>query len=370
MLYFDYNSTSPISKIAKQRIIECADLPLNPSSIHQYGRKAKLILEESRIKIAKMLGLDLRAMDYELTFCSSATEANNIVMLGYAADKILVSATEHPSILKLSQRKEYVNILPVDSNGIVSLVEMEEWLKKNQGQKVVVAIMMANNETGIIQPIDKISKLVHDYGGALHCDMVQVPGKTEFDISKLDIDFITISSHKIGGPLGIGALVHKNKYKLESILIGGGQEKGLRSGTENTFAAVGFEAAAELISDDNYKEEIYRIKELRDYFEDKIRSIADVIIIGENSARLVNTSMINMPGKNSKIQLIRFDMHNIAVSAGSACSSGKVENSHVLRAMSVKDEISQNCIRYSFGSGTNKEDIDKLVEIWSEIYHS
>jgi cysteine desulfurase len=370
MLYLDHNATTPILSQVQEAMIPILSQPLNPSSIHSCGRIAKAIIEEARGSIARMMGLDLRKNGYGLIFTSSGTEANNLMMKGYCHsslrgdDRILVSSIEHHSILRHSEYNSNIDILEVDSNGIVKIDLLEEWLARNNGG--LVSIMLANNETGVIQPIKQISSLVHKYNGLLHSDCIQVIGKIALDLIDCDIDFVTISGHKFGGALGAGALIYRNKYSIAPQIIGGGQERGTRAGTENVAAIASMGAAAEYHLSWNGRS---CVSNLRDLFESRIASLCqDVQIFGKDVPRLPNTSMLTMPGVPASKQLIAFDMAGIALSSGSACSSGKVKASHVLGAMGVDPEIADWAIRVSFGSGNTESDVDRLVDTWITIW--
>lgn len=367
MIYCDYNSTSPVLPECISAMTEAMATPLNPSSVHTFGRDAKTMIEVARSDIASMLGINLRKDQYTIVFTSSATEANNLIMRNFdyhvasSKGKILVSSTEHISILRHKEYNNNIDILPVDSNGIISMRMLEEWLVQNQGEANLVSIMLANNETGVVQPIKEITAMVHKYGVLMHSDCVQGPGKIKCDILDLDVDFASISAHKFGGPLGAAALVYKTGRNLLPQILGGGQERGIRAGTENIPAIVGFGVAA--------KKHTHQTSRLRDIFEAEITNIcSDAIIFCKASPRLPNTSMIHMPNVPANVQIISFDMKGIAVSSGSACSSGKVKISHVLTAMGAPDKIADCAIRFSFGPSTTERDVAILISTWQEIY--
>jgi len=363
LLYCDYNATSPLLYDVKEAMLDIIDQPLNPSSVHLYGRNAKTIIENARNDIAIMMGVSLRNDQYDLVFTASATEANNLVISNFIKNRILIASTEHISILRHQEYSDNVDILPVNNIGIVDIDKLELWLKQNPGPSNLVSIMFANNETGVLQPIKEIVSLVHQYESLIHSDCVQMPGKMQCDILDLGLDFVSITAHKFGGPLGAAALIYKSQYHLRPQMIGGGQERGIRAGTENVLAITGFAKAANMAQPQNSM--------MRDFFEDEIMDICkSAIIFGKDAPRLPNTSMIYMPDIPANLQVIKFDMQGIAVSSGSACSSGKVKISHVLTAMGVVEEVANCAIRFSFGPKIKKTDIIRLVNIWRNIYQT
>lgn len=362
-IYCDYNSTTPILPEVHSAMMDLSCIPLNPSSIHFYGRHAKSLVEEARISILEMLGIDTRKDQYRLAFTSSATEANNLIISNFINNRVISSSIEHPSILKYAEYHKNIHILPVDQNGVVDLEDLEKLLKENTEAPTLVSIMLANNETGVIQPIKDIANIVHQYGALIHSDCVQSPTKMACNIEDLGVDFMSISAHKFGGPLGAAALIYKSISNIEPQILGGGQERGVRSGTQNVPAIVGFGIAAKLCNIQSNK--------LRNLFELKIQEICDeIIIFGQNTPRIPNTSMVYMPNVPANIQLIKFDISNICVSTGSACSSGVTKPSHVLLSMGIPIDIVNCSIRYSFGQETTIEDINKVVDIWKQIYTS
>lgn len=362
MIYLDYNSTSIMVDEAKAAMMNCTSSPLNPSSIHSFGRKAKALMEDARGGVMSLLGQEIYKSDYSLIFTASGTEANNLMLYNFSAGRILISAAEHVSILKHLEYKNNIDLLQLDSDGLVRMDLLEKWLEQNQGSNNLVSIMLANNETGVIQPIKKIADLVHKYGTLLHSDIAQAAGKIEVDIALLGLDFATLSGHKFGGPIGGAGLIHKTKYHIRAQILGGGQEKSSRSGTENVAAIVGFGAAARKSKID-LRHNMQHMKELRDMLESKIKTV----VLGDKAERLPNTSMMVMPGVLAAQQLIAFDMRGIAVSSGAACSSGKVKSSHVLKAMGVEEKIADSAIRISFGPHNKKEDVERFVKAWKEI---
>ncbi|WP_353272280.1 cysteine desulfurase family protein [Wolbachia endosymbiont (group A) of Urophora cardui] len=361
-VYADYNATAPISENVKKSIFEVLlKQTLNPSSLHKRGQEARKILQDARDNIRDALGVP---SDKEIVFTSGATEANNLVMRGIAGYLHVISAIEHPSILN-SACNPY--IIPVNQEGIVDFLELEKILSELKGNKAIVSVMMANNETGVIQPVKEIAEIAHKFGAICHTDTAQSVGKIKVNMEDLGVDLLTLSAHKFGGIAGSGVLIFNKELAIEPIIIGGGQEKGFRGGTENIVAIAGLSAALQNIPDLLLKMD--EVKELRDQLECELLNLAsDIRIFGKNSKRLPNTSFIYMPGVKSDVQLMHFDLNHIAVSNGSACSSGKVEPSHVLLAMGATKEQAECSIRISIGPETKPQDIKKIVDCWYNIY--
>ncbi len=355
-IYLDYNSTVPVLQEVVEAVLPIYSQPYNASSIHSYGRDASRIIGESRRKIATAIG----AEGAEIVFTSSGTEANNMAMncLG-DVDNIIISAIEHLSLLRPAKLKNAI-LIPVDNHGLVIIDELKKILSEVEG-KSLVSVMLANNETGVIQPVKEIAELVYSYSGYFHCDASQAFGKIAVGFSDINADMMTISAHKIGGIQGAAALIFKKGLEVVSQIKGGGQESGYRAGTENIAAIVGFGVAAENIKIGD--------SSLRDYLENEIISFAhDNVIFGKNVDRLPNTSYITMRNVTGETQSIAFDIEGIAVSSGSACSSGTVNKSHVLDAMGIDGDIAANAVRVSMGRETTKEEIDKFISVWKDIY--
>lgn len=363
MVYLDHNSTTPLSSKAKQAMLGLACQPLNPSSIHGQGRNAKFILEEARSSILESFGFN---QNYNLLFTSSGTEANNLVMKNFYAAEILISAIEHLSIYAHQKYNPAVKIIKVDRYGLLDLEHLESLLQ-SASPKALISVMYVNNETGVIQNLHDVISIAKNFQALVHSDFSQVPGKINFQHAKgYDLDFITISGHKFGGPLGCAGLFYKKNLQLAPEIIGGGQEKGLRSGTENVFGAVGLAAAAQEIAD---LEHLAYVKNLRDSLEQNLISYCpDAQIVSKDAARVCNTSMIMMPNVASVAQLVQFDLKGFAVSSGSACSSGKVDTSHVLLAMSYTLEQANNAIRISLSRHNTAYEIDAFCQTWKEIH--
>ncbi|RTK92258.1 MAG: cysteine desulfurase [Rickettsiales bacterium] len=367
MIYLDHNATTPLHKAVKSKMDEYCHLPLNPSSVHANGRLAKALIEQARKHIANLVGVEEYGRDYQITFTSSGTESNNLILSNYLDGEIFISSIEHLSIYAFTKLYPNVTIIDVDENGILNLEHIESRLAQSKMKKKLVSVMLANNETGILQPVKEIAAIAHKYGAQMHSDCVQAIGKIDINIADLDLDFATISSHKFGGPTGVGALVRKANFHLNPMIIGGGQERSLRSGSENVLAILGFGEAANIASQELIERQTH-MSMLRDKLETElINNCYNIEIVGKNTKRLPNTSLIITNGKTAEIQLIAFDMKNIAISAGSACSSGKVGKSHVLSAMGYSSEKVACGIRISLGYSNTLDDINHFLEIYKEL---
>jgi cysteine desulfurase len=362
-VYLDHNAASLMLEEIRDKIGSMPKIPLNPSSVHQAGRLAKSYIEKARSSILSSVNADSNI--YNLVFTSSGTESNNTIIKSFQ-DKILItSKTEHLSVLSPIMQNENHILLDVDAFGYVSMNQLENILRDHPG-KCFVSIQLANNETGIIQDIKAISAICHKYDAIIHSDAIQAYGKTLLDITDLNLDIVTISSNKVGGPKATSAIIYKKNIEIARMMIGGGQEKGKRAGSENLEGIIGFGEFASQIENSIIKFE--HIKALRDMIEREISAISHNSIVGHKSNRLPNTSCILMPYKNSALQQIAFDLKNIAISSGAACSSGKITKSHVLEAMKI-DEAHINCaIRVSLGHNNTLDEAKLFVKTWKEIY--
>jgi len=354
MIYLDYNATAPMRPEVKAAMLEVIGEAMNPSSIHASGRKARKLVEGARQQV-------LQAVNAEnLIFCASGTEANNLALS--QADSIAVSAIEHDSVYKFPGEKVIIN---VTAQGIIDLADLKSKIE-NQKSKIV-SVMLANNETGIIQRVAEVAEIAHGYGALVHCDAVQGFGKIPLDFKALGVDMMTVSSHKTGGPVGAAALIHKPEIEIKPLMFGGGQEKNKRPGTENVAAIVGFGEITKYVPRGTSVSGLR--SPVTEYLESEIRMISsDIIIFGENTERLPNTSCIAMPGVESAVQLIHFDTNGICISTGAACSSGRVEVSRVLKSMGA-GAAAKNAIRISTGWATTRGEIDRFVEQWRKLYH-
>jgi cysteine desulfurase len=353
-IYLDYNATSPLLPAVAAKMEELALLPLNPSSVHKYGRQARKLVEDARKTLAEYLSV----WPNEIIFTASGTEANNLALKGIPDSCLLVAASEHSSVLNVARLRECSKYIPVDSNGLVKLDALVNELQLCNARPLV-SVMLVNNETGVIQPIREIAEIVHKHGGLLHCDAVQALGKMRFDFGSLGCDMLTVAAHKVGGPLGVGALVVRNDLVIQPQIIGGGQELRRRAGTENVPAIAGFGWTMEQLPDLSF------LAPLKAQMEQEILAKGcGARVMGAETERVLNTSSIIMPGVSSEVQLMNFDLVNICVSAGSACSSGRIEQSHVLIAMGCTDEEAGSAIRISMGWGTTAEDVSRFTQEW------
>jgi cysteine desulfurase len=356
--YLDHNATSPLRPEVREAVEAALSLQGNPSSVHAEGRAARAAVEQARAKVAALVG----ARPEDVIFTSGGTEANALALAAPAGEDswhCYLSAIEHPSVLAGGRfHPETTTLIPVSPDGVADLAVLAEKLEKHKpgGWRPLVSLMAANNETGAIQPVADAAQIVHESGGVLHSDAVQSAGRMPLDMGALGADMVTLSAHKIGGPKGIGALVLAEGVNVEPLIKGGGQERRRRAGTENVPGIVGFGVAAELAAAELSR--MTEIAELRDSLEEGVRGLAaDAVIFSDRVPRLPNTSAIAIPGVKAETMVIGLDLAGVAVSAGSACSSGKVEASHVLAAMGVAPELAQSAIRISLGFGTGNTDI-------------
>jgi cysteine desulfurase len=355
-VYLDYNATAPLRTQAHTRMLEVLAEPLNPSSVHRFGRDAKRHLEAARKTIADCIA----AWPNEITFTASGTEANATALKGVAGRRLLVSAAEHSSVLKSA---EGATRIPVDDRGLLDLAALEGLLQQ-EGGGALVSVMLANNETGVIQPVREIAQLCRRHGALLHCDAVQAFGKIPVDFGVLGVDMMTLSAHKCGGAVGAAALVVRRELAFTPLLAGGGQELGRRAGTENVAAIASFAAAAEAGQN---RDVMLALRQWLDAMEQDITE-AGGVVIARQSPRLPNTSCVAMPGVSNEVQLMDFDLKGFAVSAGSACSSGRIEGSHVLAAMGVEKPLVSSAIRISAGWGTGRQELLQFAEVWKSTH--
>lgn len=362
-IYLDFNATGMLRPEVREALISHLDQDGNPSSVHQRGRAARALLEQARDQVAQLAG----ASAAKIIFPSGGTEANNQAIRGVKAASILISATEHDSTIAAAYAAgAEVQEIPVGGEGLLDLKALEKALKSAK-KPVLVSVMLANNETGVIQPVGKIAEIAHRHGALMHSDAIQAAGKIPVDFEALDVDLMTLSAHKINSIGGAAALIFKPSVSLNPIIFGGGQEQGWRSGTENVAGIGAFGAAAELAHGE--LEKYSRISELRDYLEEEILTFCRAArVFGSGAPRLPNTSKILMPQVTAETQVMAFDLEGFCVSAGSACSSGKVKTSYVLRAMGAPDYQAGCAIRVSMGWQTTKADVTAFIAAWKRLY--
>jgi cysteine desulfurase len=367
-VYLDWNATAPLRQQARDAMAAASELYGNPSSVHAEGREARRLVEDARGTIAAATGVDLR----DVIFTSGGTEANALALSpglrrgsGLPAERLVVSAIEHASVLAGGHyRADQIESLGVTRSGLVDLDHLSELLAAGPA---LVSIMLANNETGAIQPVKESADIVHGAGGLLHVDAVQAFGKIPCNINLLMADLISVSAHKLGGPKGVGALVFAAGLSgLGAQLRGGGQEQGRRAGTENVPGILGFAAAAKAAML-TLEEDRNRVEQLRHRLETGLRKTRNLQVFSENAPRLPNTTLFSAPGLKAETAVIGFDLEGIAVSSGSACSSGKVQPSHVLQAMGFGPELARGAVRLSLGWTTGEEDIDRAVKAWRKL---
>ena len=363
--YFDWNATAPLRAEARAAMLAALGRPGNASSVHGEGRAARALVDAARRQVASLVGADAK----DVTFLSGATEAHALALQPGIADRLFVSAIEHPSVLAGGRfAPEQVEILAVDGNGIVVLDGLAHALEKSE--RPLVSVMLANNETGVVQPIADIARVVHGANGLLHVDAVQAAGRIPVDMRALGADLMSLSSHKLGGPQGAGALVARTGLSLTPTIRGGGQERGLRSGTENVAAIAGFGAAAEA-AHAALALDAQRMAALRDRLEAGLREATpDAVIFSAGVDRLPNTTLVALSGIKAETALIAFDLNGFAVSSGAACSSGKVAASHVLAAMGVEPALARSAIRISLGPTTTESEVERLLIAWKRLVPS
>ena len=356
-LYFDYNATAPLRDEARAAMLDVLGPPANASSVHGFGQSARHCIETARRQLAALCG----AMPEEVIFTSGGTEANAMALMR-PAPMILTSAVEHVAVLDNTPDAERIK---VDRHGVIALDALEK-AAAHAPEGSIIAVMAANNETGVIQPLADVVKIAHDHGHLVHCDAVQALGKMPLNFAELGVDMMALSGHKIGAATGIGALIQRQGLASFPRMSGGGQEKNRRPGTENLSGIVSFGAAAEVAGKGALS--LAELRQCHDAFEAQILAQApDAVVLGQGAARLPNTTAMAMPGKMAETQIMNFDLAGIALSAGAACSSGKVASSHVLTAMG-HDDIAPYTVRISSGWNTKKEDFERLAETWLTFY--
>ena len=359
-IYCDYNAGAPVRAEAAVAMSRALAQGGNPSSVHSFGRRAKAMVEDAREKIAN--AVEARAEN--VVFTSGATDALHLALTSASAASLIVSAVEHDAVFEHATRAvQTQRVAPVDANGLVDLAALAKLLA-DAPKPALLAIQLANNETGVIQPITKVATLAREHGALLLVDAAQALGRIPVSIADLDATYLVISSHKLGGPSGAGALVLAPGAPFVTTRFGGGQERGRRPGTENSAALVGFGVAVEWAERERASE-APRLAAIRDRFEGALPS--DAIIFGKNAPRLPNTSNFALPGLAAETAVIAMDLEGVAISSGAACSSGKVRSSRVLAAMGVAPELAKAALRVSFGHESKDTDVDEALHALNKI---
>ncbi|MCS0493569.1 cysteine desulfurase [Ancylobacter sp. MQZ15Z-1] len=374
--YLDHNATAPIRPEARAALIEALDATGNGSAVHGEGRGARATIETARARVAAMVGADPRGV----IFTAGGTEADTLALTpdfsrGEAplgCDVLLTSAVEHAAVLRGHRfPTERVELLPVDARGRVILEELDAALERTTqaGRRALVSVMLANNETGVIQPLAEVARRAHAHGALVHADAVQAAGRIPVSIGALGVDLLSLSAHKIGGAPGAGALVAADPdLRPAPVFAGGGQERGRRAGSENIPAIAAFGAAAERAGA-SVIDEMARIDALRERLESALRSeFPELVLLVGDVERLPNTSCLAFPGVPAETLVIALDLAGVAASAGAACSSGKVTASHVLGAMGVPERIARSAIRLSFGWSSGEEDVDRALGAFRRVW--
>ncbi len=374
-IYFDANASAPLLEAARQAMLSVVARTGNPSSVHAEGRRARAAIETARAEVGALAGAD----PDQVIFTSGATEAAVTALTpqlasgskAIAASHLYVGASEHPCVLSGGRfEAANVTVLPVDANGVIDLAAFERALSDHDAAagRPFVALMLANNETGVIHPVAEAAAIARRHDAVIFCDAVQAPGRISLNIKALGVDMLALSAHKMGGPQGAGALVLADEaLRPVPLLTGGGQEKYRRAGTENVAAIAGFGVAAKAAR--HHLEEAGRITDLRQQLEAGIKHVArDAVIFGAAAQRLANTVLFAVPGVSAETIVIAFDLEGIAVSSGSACSSGKVGDSHVLAAMGVSPDLRRGGIRMSLAPSASEAETEHVVDAWKGIY--
>ncbi len=368
-IYLDYNASAPLRFEARAALLAALELGGNPSSVHAEGRHLRSLIEASRDEVALLVN----ARPADVVFTSGATEAN-VCVLSQDWDTIFISPVEHDSVLAPARIRaktagSHLIELPVDGNGLIDVAALATVIAagKRPLGRALIAVQFANNETGVIQPVAEIAHLARQHGVACHTDAVQAAGRLAVDFAALGVDTLALSAHKLGGPKGVGALVVRDGFKLAPLITGGGQERRRRAGTENVAAIAGFGAAARAALAG-----LTGTARIADLLANLERAVVEItpnaVIFGGGAPRLCNTSCIGIKGSQSEILVIKLDLAGLAVSAGSACSSGKVAVSHVLTAMGAEPDAARGAIRVSLGPHTSAAEIDTFLSAWRTIH--
>ncbi len=370
--YLDWNATAPLRLQAGEAHAEACAVTGNPSSVHAEGRAARRLVERAREQVAALVA----ARPADVFFTSSGTEANMLALsaaIETAGEKrprnrLLMSAIEHSSVRSGGRfSRDMVEDVPVHSDGRVNLAALKDAVTK--WSRPLVSLMLANNETGVVQPVAEAAAIVHGAGGLLHVDAVQAAGRIACDLGALGADLLTLSAHKMGGAKGTGALVRRSEdiHLADPLIRGGGQERGMRAGTENVAGIAAFGAAA-AAAHGEWAAEATRAASLRDELEAGLQAISpQAVIFGQAAMRLPNTTLFSMPGMKAETAVIAFDLEGVAVSSGAACSSGKVQPSHVLAAMGISPALLRGAVRVSLGWESTETDVERFLAAWRKL---
>lgn len=353
-VYLDHNATTPLKPAVRAAMVQAMDLVGNPSSVHAYGRSARRAMDEARAAVAALVGVK----PAQVLFTGSGTEANNLALRGFPGRRAVVCAIEHDSVLAAVPDARR---LPVGRDGVADLAALERLL--TAGGPALVSLMAANNETGVIQPVAAAARLAHAHGALIHSDAVQAAGRLPLSFAAMGVDLLTLSAHKLGGPAGVGALILAEGLEPDALIRGGGQERRKRAGTENLLGIVGFGAAARLAEAE--RPAAADLAALRDRLErEALAAVPQARVMGGGAERVPNTSCLVLPGVAGETQVMGLDLAGVAVSAGSACSSGKVKPSHVLAAMGEEAATASSAIRVSLGWTSDDEAVDRFLAAW------
>jgi cysteine desulfurase len=374
-VYLDWNATAPLRPEAREALLSALDLVGNASSVHAEGRVARRLIEAAREQVAALVG----GRPSDVFFTGSGTEANALALTPAIeiqgepgpCDRLLMSSIEHSSVRTGGRfTRSAIEDVPADADGSLDLAALERRLAELSGAaRPLVSVMLANNETGVLQPIAQAASLTHAAGGVLHVDAVQAAGRIPVDIAVLGADLLTISAHKLGGPKGVGALVRRGEalHIADPLIKGGGQERGMRAGTENVAGIAAFGAAAAAARRD-LEADGARMLALRDHLEAGLKAETPAaVIFGSAADRLPNTTAFAVAGMKAETAVIAFDLEGVAISSGAACSSGKVQPSHVLAAMRVSPELVRGAVRVSLGWTTTEPDIERFLRAWRKV---
>lgn len=364
-IYLDHNATSPLSDAARTVMIKALDQGGNASSIHATGRQARARIEAARGHVARLAN----AAPGDVTFTSGGTEANNLIINSAQMrdGALIISSIEHPSVLEAARAAgREIKLIPCDSNGIIQPDALQSILDEDDTAPALVSVMLANNETGVIQPITELARITHEKGALFHTDAIQAAGRIPINIAELGADYLTLSAHKMGGPQGVGAVITSCGAPLSPMMTGGGQERKARAGTENLSGIAGFGAAAKAALEN--MQNMNQVKTLRDELEGQIQSLdVEIQVLGEHAERLPNTSLLSCAGFPAETIVIALDLDGIAISSGAACSSGKTGASHVPAAMGLDEDTARSTFRVSFGLQNSKEDVEHFLHALTPI---